>query len=285
MPAAMITGASTGIGYACAETLARQGWRVFAGVRTEVDAVRLREALGETVTPVIADVTDAVSLAAAAATVEEALDGHTLSGLVCNAGVALPGPLLHQPLEQFQRQLDINATGVVRTVQAVAPLLGVDRSRAGPPGRIVMMSSVQGRRASPFSAGYAASKHALEGLSESLRRELMLYGVSVSVIAPGPVATPIWDKTDEIDEETLAATDYAPALRVARDYMAKAAEDALPPQKVAAKVVAALTAKRPRRRVEIEPFSLQSLLMRLAPDWVVDAAMARVLGLRPRSPE
>ncbi len=284
MPAAMITGASTGIGYACADALVNQGWRVFAGVRKGEDGERLVAALGDRVRPVLADVTDEAALSEAARIADAALGGERLAGLVCNAGIALPGPLLHQPLEQFQRQLEVNAAGVVRTVRAFAPLLGTASDRAGRPGRIVMMSSVQGRRASPFSGGYAASKHALEGLSVSLRREMMLYDIPVTIIAPGPVATPIWDKTDEIDAEALAETDYAPALRAARTYMLGAADRALPASKVAEKVVAALTARRPKLRVEIEPFSIQSLLMRMLPDRVVDAAMARALGLRPPRP-
>ena len=193
-PSAVVTGASTGIGAACAKRLVDEGWRVFAGVRKPADGERLKADLGASLIPVIIDVTDTASVKAAAKTVGAALDGQTLKGLVNNAGIAVAGPMLELPLEEFENQMDVNVTGIVRVTQAFGPLLGVDASLTGEPGRIVMMSSVAGEMGAPFLGPYAASKHAVEGISKSLRRELMLYGIEVVVIGPGAVATPIWSQ-------------------------------------------------------------------------------------------
>ena len=171
-PTAIVTGASTGIGFACAKRLAEEGWLVFAGVRKPADADRLVSELGEKVRPLIIDVTDQATVDAAAAEVRNALDGRTLGGLVNNAGIAVAGPLTELPLEDFEQQLQVNVVGVVRVTQAFAPMLGIDENLEGPPGRIVMMSSMAGQMGAPFLGPYAASKHAVEGISKSLRREL-----------------------------------------------------------------------------------------------------------------
>ena len=151
----VVTGASTGIGWATVKVLVRSGWRAFASVRREEDAARLRAEFGEAATPLIFDVTDAGAVAAAARTVAEALGGRTLDGLVNNAGVAVPGPLLHLKPEDLSRQLAVNLVGPLIVTQAFAPQLGVDRSRTGPPGRIVMMSSVGGLNAAQHLNSFA----------------------------------------------------------------------------------------------------------------------------------
>ena len=189
MRSVVVTGCSTGIGYGTVGVLLRQGLRVFGSVRSAGDAERLAADFGPLLMPLVFDVTDEAAVAAAAERVGEAL-GETLFGLVNNAGVAFSGPLLHLPIRDLRRQLEINLIGQLTVTQAFAPFLGVDPARTGGPGRIVMMSSVGGRRAMPFLGAYSASKFGLEGLSESLRRELMVFGIDVVVIAPGAVATP-----------------------------------------------------------------------------------------------
>ena len=154
-PSAVVTGASTGIGAACAKRLVDEGWRVFAGVRKPADGERLKADLGASLIPVIIDVTDTASVKAAAKTVGAALDGQTLKGLVNNAGIAVAGPMLELPLEEFENQMDVNVTGIVRVTQAFGPLLGVDASLTGEPGRIVMMSSVAGEMGAPFLGPWA----------------------------------------------------------------------------------------------------------------------------------
>ena len=184
-PAAVVTGASTGIGRAIAKSLIDEGWRVFASVRKESDADKLRDALGEVLTPLIFDVTDEAGIARGADTVREALNGRTLNGLVNNAGIAVAGPLRYIALDELQHQLNVNLFGVLRVTQAFLPMLGADKSYKGEPGRIINMSSVAGKIASPIMGPYSMSKHALEAFSDSLRRELMMHGIDVAVIAPG----------------------------------------------------------------------------------------------------
>ncbi len=153
---------------------------------------------GDQFTPLLFDVTDAAAVNRAAKETAAALGNATLAGLVNNAGIAVAGPLLHLDIDELRHQLEVNVTGQLIVTQAFASLLGADSSRSGEPGRIVMITSVGGRNANPFMGPYNASKFALEGLSESLRRELMIFGIDVIVVAPGAVATPIWDKAEQM---------------------------------------------------------------------------------------
>ena len=279
-PSAVVTGASTGIGHACAERLAREGWRVFAGVRKREDGERLVSELGDAVTPLIMDVTDTESVRAAANTVRDALEGQTLKGLVNNAGIAVAGPLLDLPLEDFEYQIDVNVTGVVRVTQAFGPLLGVDESLEGEPGRIVMMSSVAGELGAPFVAPYTASKHAVEGLSKSLRRELMMFGIQVVVIGPGAVATPIWSKAEEIDAEPYRKTRFYDAMMRIRSWMTVNGPAGYPPSKIADRVFRSLTEARPRFRYAIVPQRLANWsLQKILPARMVDNMVAKRVGL------
>lgn len=278
--AAVVTGASTGIGHACTTRLVAEGWQVFAGVRKPEDGERLREELGERVTPLIMDVTDAASLNTAADQVRQALDGQTLKGLVNNAGIAVAGPMLDLDVEDFQRQMDVNVTGVVRATQAFGPLLGVDEDLDGGPGRIVMMSSVAGEMGAPFLGPYAASKHAVEGISKSLRRELMLYGIEVVVIGPGAVATPIWDKAQDIDPEPYRETRFYEAMIRIRDWMTKNGPEGFPPSKIADRVFKALTQDKPRFRYAIVPQRLTNWsLQKMLPGRMVNNMVAKRVGL------
>ena len=277
----VVTGASTGIGYAVAQLLAREGFHVFAGVRRMDDADRLVEEIGDELTPLVFDVTDPQGVADAARDVGERLANTTLAGLVNNAGIATAGPLLHQPIDEFRRQLEINVVAQVAVIQAFAPLLGADRARNGPPGRIVNMSSVAGRIAAPFLGAYAASKHALEAVSDSLRRELMLYGVDVIVIEPGSVATPIWDKAENADYTPYFRTDYKDSVSRLRAHALKEGRAGFPPERVAASVLRALVAPKPPTRIPVVPGRLKNwLLPRLLPDRALDALIAKGLGLR-----
>lgn len=281
MPSVVVTGVSTGIGAAIAADLCRRGWHVFGTVRRMDDADRLGNELGGNFTPLIADVTDADSLSRAAATVAGALDGAGLDGLVCNAGISIPGPILHQPLEELDRQWKVNVLGQVATVQAFGPLLGAREGFAGRPGRIVMMSSVSGRLSWPVVGGYAASKHALEAISHSLRRELMPFGVDVVIVGPGPVATPIWEKSAAgVDRSLYQATIYGPLIeRFEKEVLARA-RHALPPQAVSDVVHTALTAERPKVRYAVTPSPLMNWILPLMlPARWLDRIAARRLGL------
>ncbi|MDG1416509.1 MAG: SDR family oxidoreductase [Maricaulis sp.] len=282
-PSAVVTGASTGIGHACTTLLAEKGWHVFAGVRKDADGERLSAELGDSVTPVLIDVTKPETVESAAKQVREALAGHTLRGLVNNAGVAVAGPMLNIPIEEFEYQMNVNVTGVVRVTQAFGPLLGSDEDLAGEPGRIVMMSSVAGEMGAPFLGPYAASKHAVEGLSKSLRRELMVFGIDVIVLGPGAIATPIWEKAEDIDPEPYKTTAFYDGLLRIRDYMTKTGPEGFPPSKVADRVFRALSETNPRFRYAIVPQRLMNWsLPRILPEKMVNNIMAKRLGLLRR---
>ncbi|WP_421788680.1 SDR family NAD(P)-dependent oxidoreductase [Hyphobacterium sp.] len=263
--------------------LIKKGWHVFAGVRKDEDAAKLREAFGDDVTPLSMEVTSSESMNAAGDKVRAALGGKTLRGLVCNAGVAVTGPLLHIPIDEVEKQLDINVLGVIRTVQAFGPLLGADRSLDGQPGRIVTMSSVAGKMGMPFVGPYAASKHALEGLSKSLRKELALYGISVHIIGPGAVATPIWDKADDTSEvDRYKHTDFAAAMQKVFKWMMDRGPKGLAPERIGRRVHHCLTADDPKLRYAEVPDRLTNwTLPLLLPEKLVDRQVIKRLGLRP----
>ncbi len=281
MKSVVVTGASSGIGWGSVKVLIASGFRVFGSVRKEADAERLSKEFGANFTPLIFDVTDEAAVAAGAREVEAALGGETLLGLVNNAGVAVPGPLLQLKIEDFERQIEVNLAGPLIVTQAFAPLLGADRSRKGAPGRIVMISSVGGRTALPFNGAYSASKFGLEGMSEALRRELMIFGVDVIIVAPGAVATPIWDKADAVDVTPFANTAYAPALAKMKRAMLSTGKQGFPPERIGEAVKAALTAVRPKSRYTVTPNPIQNLMVTTLPKRMVDKMIARRLGLKP----
>jgi hypothetical protein len=278
----LITGVSTGIGAAAARVAAAAGAHVFGSVRRLEAAAALREALGARFTPLVFDVRDEAAVRQAAEDVRAALGGRRLGGLVNNAGVALPGPLALQSVAEFREQLEVNLVGPLIVTQAFLPLLGTDAALAGAPGRVVNVSSVGGKLGGPFLGAYVAAKHGLEGLSESLRRELMLFGIDVIVVAPGSVATPIWDKAEEVSLDPYEATPYGGPLRRFRAAALRDGRAGLPPEAVAQAIWTALTAANPATRmaVVIKPL-MNWTLPRLLPTRVLDRIIARHLGLRP----
>jgi NAD(P)-dependent dehydrogenase (short-subunit alcohol dehydrogenase family) len=273
-PAVVITGASTGIGAACAAALHDRGFLVFAGVRQEADAHRL-SALGQArLVPLRLDVTDAEQIAAAAKTVDQAVGEAGLAGLVNNAGMAVAGPLELLPLAELRRQLEVNVVGQVAMTQAFLPL--VRRAR----GRIVMMGSLNGRVAVPYLGPYCASKHALDALTTALRTELRKWGIEVALVEPGSTASPIWDKTFAEADALIAAADpkamamYDADIQAVRKVVGDIAKTAPSPDKVVKAVIHALTARRPKTRY---PIGLQTRLMFRAIKWLPDRLWDRIL--------
>jgi NAD(P)-dependent dehydrogenase (short-subunit alcohol dehydrogenase family) len=281
MNSVVVTGVSTGIGWGITKVLIQNGFRVFGSVRKNQDAERLAREFGPNFVPLIFDVTDEPAVQAAAQQVREQLNGETLFGLVNNAGIAVPAPLIHQPIDDFRYQLEVNLVSVLIVTKAFVPLLGCDRSLRGKPGRIVNISSVGGKDANPFMGAYAASKHGLEGFSESLRRELMIYGIDVIIIGPGSIATPIWDKAEQLDISKYENTDYARVAKRVQGYMVSNGRKGYPPEKVGQVVWHALTTARPRvRYTVIPPRSLRRFIQMLLPKRIVDKLIARNLGLK-----
>lgn len=278
---ALVTGASTGIGWGTVKVLMAHGWRVFGSVRDAGAGERLKAKFGAGFTPLVFDTTDRVAVFKASEQVRAILarDGETLTGLVNSAGIAVPGLLLLMRPDEVQHQIDVNVMGTLNVTQAFAPLLGADPAFTGQPGRIVMMSSVGGTSATPFLGAYNTSKFALEGMSEALRRELMRYGVDVLVIAPGPVKTPIWDKTGVLDEPRYSEGPFAEPVERMKAFVRDSAQNGLEPEAIGAAVFAALTDPSPPVRRVITPTPVYHFLRRYLPKRLADRIIARRLGI------
>ncbi|HEV2664213.1 MAG TPA: SDR family oxidoreductase, partial [Blastocatellia bacterium] len=240
----LVTGASSGIGRATALLLDRHGFQVFAGVRRIEHGEALRQQASERLTPILLDVTDPHSIEAADRSVRDALGGRALAGLVNNAGIDIAGPLETASIANARLQFEVNVIGLLAVTQRFLPLLRQSK------GRIVNIGSVLGRLAIPFMGAYSASKFALEGLTDALRIELRPWGIHVSLIEPGPVATPLWSKTHLMagmnEERGAAGKLYATANAAAQAAFTQFGQSGISPDKVAAKVFEALTARNPK---------------------------------------
>lgn len=279
----LVTGASTGIGRAIADTLVGQGHYVFASVRKPADGASINLAYGDKGEAVYFDVSDQAAIDAAVSTIGEKLGNRTLSGIVNNAGVAFPGPALLQPMEEIEQVLNINFLGVVRCCKAFSPLLGADPSRKGPKGRIVNLTSVSGRFGYPFTAAYVASKHAVEGYSASIRRELMLVGIDVIVVGPGAVKTPIWQKGANNGAGKYDGTIWAAPLTKFNQSLVAMDEEGLEASVVGEVVATALTTDKPKARYAPVPKKLFNWwLPILMPARMIDDFVAKSLGLVQR---
>jgi NAD(P)-dependent dehydrogenase (short-subunit alcohol dehydrogenase family) len=249
----LVTGTSSGIGRACAERLRDRGWTVLAGVRQAADAPAGCEA-------VVLDLADV------------RWRERPLDAAVLNAGVALSGPLEFVPLDDLRAQLEVNVVGQVALLQAVLPALRASH------GRVVLMGSVSGRLALPFLGPYAASKFALEAVADSLRAEVAPFGIAVSLLQPGSIATPMWRKGGEraaqLPAEALVL--YGDAIGRLRAWAAKRGA-VTPPEAVARVVDDALTAERPRSRYVVGKGARARTLIGRAPDRLRDRLVRRVL--------
>jgi NAD(P)-dependent dehydrogenase (short-subunit alcohol dehydrogenase family) len=274
----VITGASTGIGRACALHMDALGWRVFSGVRTAADQTALREDASERLTAVLLDVTDAESIRRARLVVEQALGGAGLTGLVNNAGIAYGGPVEFLELEEMRGAFEVNFFGAIAVTQAFLPAL-----RKGP-GRIVNMSSNSGLVAAPFLTPYTTSKWALEALSDALRVELDPWKIRVAVVEPGAIDTPIWEKgkrtvgriRERLPQEAMAL--YGETVRT---LAASLRRHGIGPEHVARAVEHALTARRPRTRYVVGTDAALTRLVARLPDGVRDALFKSRLRRQP----
>ena len=277
----LVTGVSTGIGHATAAELLKQGFAVFGSVRKDSDAEQLARQFGSNFTPLVFDVTQEDQVRNAAARVADKVGVQGLFGLVNNAGISRPGPLSELPASAVREHLETNVMGVVHVTQAFLPSLRMQPGRTQPPGRIVNLSSVSGRIAYPFMGPYAASKHALEALSDSWRRELMLYGVDLIVIEPGAIQTPIWDKAATISSD-FTDSDFGRILQ--HIDLLESKRGALPVERVVRIIHRALTCRRPRARYAIpDQWWKFWVLPRILPDRWLDRIIARTLGMEKKT--
>src|SRR5262245_13821057 len=276
--AVVVTGASSGIGLACAERLAASGFRVFAGVRDEAAAARIRQRAGGRARPLAGlDVTSASALARAASDVEAEVGSAGLAALVHCAGTALWGPLELMDLGDVRRELEVNVVGAIASVQAFLPLLCRGR------GCIVLVGSISGRCALPYTGAYAAGKHALEAVSDALRLELRASGVRVVIVEPGRIDTPLWPKIAGGIARLQRSLTPASAARHAGplDFAARgpARRGGLAPDAVASVVARAITARRPRARYLIGTDARRLALLSRLPARLRDRILLRrVLG-------
>jgi NAD(P)-dependent dehydrogenase (short-subunit alcohol dehydrogenase family) len=280
--AVLITGASTGIGAACALHLDRIGFRVWAGVRRPSDGEALVGQASPRLTPVILDVTDSNSIASALASVGADAGGDGLAGLVNNAGIVVAAPVEILPIAELRKQLEVNVIGLVAVTQAALPLLRRGR------GRVVNIGSISGRMATPVIGAYAASKFAVEALTDALRVEVQPWGIDVALIEPGAVATPIWEKSQAAGLvlrqawTPAAAGLYADALSAVERAALRSASQAISPDAVVRAVAHALTAPRPKTRYLVGMAARIQAIIALLPDRLRDRLLTRALGLPPR---
>ena len=280
MKSVVITGTSTGIGYQTSKTLIASGYRVFGSVRTNEDADRVAIELGKNFIPLVFDVTDEQAVKESVNKVSALLDNQTLAGLINNAGIAVFGAVQNLTAEEFKHQFDVNLLGVFHCTQAYMDLLGADKDRHGAPGKIINISSISGELAMPFMSAYNMSKFGLEGFSEALRRELMIFGIDVVVVAPGPIKTPIWTKVDKVD--MLKRYDNS-AYRKVSSKMVRFAE-ALEKKGVSSEVVAQriltiLTNSKSKTRYRIDAQWFQNALLSLLPKRTSDKMIAKQMSI------
>ena len=275
----VVTGVSTGIGWWSTKVLLDHGFRVFGSVRKPMDADRLQAEFGERFVPLLMDVTDADAVQRAAQRVGSMLGNRKLAGLVNNAGVVVSGPLLYLRPSEYRRQLETNLIAPLVVTQAFASLLGKDQTRQGPAGRVVMISSTAAQVAIPFLGAYTASKAGLEGMSDALRRELMLFGIDLIILQPGAVATPLYDKGEQADLSEFESTEYGGMLKKFQAFLVAEGRKGLPPECLGQAVYTALTTAKPKVRYAIVPQAFKNwILPRLLPTRMLDAALAKQLG-------
>lgn len=262
----VITGCSSGIGFGAAQAFVRRDYRVFGSVRSEDGASKLRDTLGAKFTPLVFDVRDPEAIRNAVSQVREELHGDGLGGLINNAGIAVGGPLLFQPLDIVKDHFDVNVLGTIAVTQAFVPLLRESRPQ---PGRILNVSSLGGKVAGPFTGAYHGTKYATEGISHTLRRELSVYGIDVIIVAPASIDTPIWVKG--LDAERYRNTPYYDAIL---EYVRSVESDRkkmMTVERVCERIADIVEVRKPRTRYTISSSRFRDwLLANILPDRLLD---------------
>src|SRR6202035_2231105 len=277
----VVTGVSTGIGWGTTKVLVSKGFRVFGSVRKQADADRLLREFGKGFVPLMMDITDAAAVRQAARKVGSMIGDRNLVGLVNNAGIVVSGPLLYLKPGEYRRQLDVNMVSPLDVIQAFAPLLGTDKKRQGPAGRIVNITSSVAKIAIPLLGGYSASKFGFEGMSDALRRELMLFGIDVVIIEPGTVNTAMYDKGEKEDLSEFKQTEYWQAVQKFQKFIVtEARTNGLAPERLGEDVHMALTTAKPKARYAVVPQRFKNwTLPRLLPARMVNAEFAKQMKL------
>ena len=276
MATVVVTGASKGIGRATALHLDKKGFTVIAGVRNEADGDQLRQAASPRLQTVIVDITNPAQVTQLAEAVRQTVGQNGLDGLVNNAGIAIAAPLEFLPIDEFCHQIEVNLTAHLRVTQALLPAIRQAK------GRIINISSIGGRLASPMLGAYNASKFGLEGLTDALRQELAQWGIKVVSIEPGAIATPIWETgtatADRLQAKMPAQAQeyYGAKMQGTRTFAAQATKTGLPPERVAEVIEQALTASKPRTRYPVGmDAKIGTRIIAFLPDNLRDWMLAR----------
>ena len=276
MKSIVITGTSTGIGYACSKHFIEKGYKVFGSVRNDNDANRVSNELGSNFVPLMFDVTDETAVKKSVKVVENQIGDQKLSGLINNAGLGVMGTIQSLSAEQFKYQFDVNVLGVFHCCQAYLDLLGADKNRKGDPGKIINISSISGEIGMPFMSAYNMSKFGLEGFSEGIRRELLMYGIDVVVIAPGPVKTPIWKKINQKDEvKRYDNSDFRESVSRAMKMTEKMEQAGCEPSVIAERALSIIENSKNKTRYRIDPTRMQNIMLQLFPKRMADKMIAK----------
>jgi len=277
----LITGASTGIGYDLVKVFLKNGYKVFGSVRKQEDANRLEKDFGSDFEPLLFDVTDHKAIDKAAEMLEDKISEEGLGGLVNNAGIAVAGPFVDLDVEAYRQQFEVNVFGLIKVTQAFLPLLGARKNHAPVPGKIIQISSVSGRMGMPFVSPYVGSKHALEGITECIRKELLLYGIDVVLIEPGPIKTPIWEKSmDPMLDKFKDSVYHSIMKKSQKKFMEPSIASALTSDKAAQIILAEFEKKKSSaRKVIIAQKFKNWTLPKILPTRLLDKVLGKALGL------
>jgi len=255
----LVTGVSTGIGFDIVRYLTLKGYHVLGSVRKDADVTKLTTTFPNNFTCLQFDVTKKEEILNALPVVKQVLNGHPLAGLVNNAGLASGGPMQLMDDDKFRYQMEVNLFGVRNVTNIFLPLLGADKAFKGKPGKIVMISSISGIFNTPFNGAYCVSKHAVESMAEVYRRELMLYGIDVVSIQPGPIQSDLWEKNIGKYEE-FYDTDYKNLMINAEKVMQGAERQALPAETISRLVHKILTKKKSKLAYIVNKYWLPTVL-------------------------
>ena len=280
MLSVVVTGSSTGIGYHTSKKLIENGYRVFGSVRNDSDAIKVSNELGSIFIHLLFEFTDEKAVKNSVKKVDDLLDGQKLSGLVNNAGIGVLGAIQNLTSDEFKYQFDVNLLGVFHCTQAYLDLLGADKNRTGAPGKIINISSISGEIGMPFMSAYNMSKFGLEGFSDAIRRELMLFGFDVVVIAPGPVKTPIWKKFNK--DEMLKRYDnsaFRESITKVMKFTEKLESAGVPADIIGDRVLSILNNTKTNSRYRIDATRTQNLLLQYLPKRFTDKMVAKQMKL------
>lgn len=264
----LITGTSSGIGYGAAKELIKRGYSVFGSVRKKGDGERVKSELGGKFIPLVFDVTDQAAIDRSVDEVRKHLNGSGLAGLINNSGVAVSGPVEHLDVENVAYNFNVNVLSIFRTAKAFLPLLGTQKNHPTQPGRILNIGSIAGKLCAPYTAPYTGTKHAVEGISHCLRRELLPYGIDVIIIGPGPIQTPIWDK-GSMDE--FKNTAYIGPMVKFFTYFVNSGKNGMPLEECSEKIADIFETSKPKVRYAVVKDKFKNWTMPLMmPARVVD---------------